>query len=116
MSNITKVKRLIEKMKWKPNNSTKAPKESQAYAVGTGTYVGEMWVFVEKDDDVYHFLSIPKNINRFSPVDKFEWALKYKIAEFVQCLPADIYKICKAQFYHNKKHGNPVKSSTATTK
>ena len=80
----------------------KQPATREVYAVGTGTYVGEMFVYVKKDSGNYYFLSIPKNINRSIPIDKFEWAMQYKIAEFVQKLPGKVYQICAAQYKHNE--------------
>ena len=78
------------------------PKPPEVYAVGTGTYVGEMLVYCRKDIDNYYFLSIPKNINRVIPIDKFNFAIEHKIAEFASKLPKNIYKICAKQFEYNE--------------
>jgi hypothetical protein len=86
------------------------PKKKQVYAVGTGTYVGEMLVFVREHGDSYHFLSIPKNRNRKVPIEKFNFAVEHKIIELVQELPSKIYKICVAQFAYNERH--PVKQES----
>lgn len=83
------------------------PKRREIYACGTGTYVGEMLVFCKKDADNYHFLSIPKNINRTVPIDKFDWALTNKVIEFAHYLPADVYKTCFKQFEYNEKAAKP---------
>lgn len=77
------------------------PKARQLYAITTGTYVGEMFVYCKKDADNYHFLSIPKNVNRTIPIDKFNFALDNKIAEYVEDLPRNIYQICYKQFEYN---------------
>lgn len=113
---MNRVKELLEKLKGSPKGPQRIPKESEVFAVGTGTYVGEMWVFVEKAANDYHFLSVPKNINRFAPIDKFDWAIQYKITEFVEKLPGQVYEICKAQFMYNKKHGNHKKKPEKVTK
>lgn len=87
------------------------PKERQIYAVGTGTYVGEMLVFVKRNADTYYFLSIPKNRNRAVPVDKFEFGVKHKIIEYVQDLPKPIYALCAKQFGYNEKHPRTQESN-----
>lgn len=80
------------------------PKARKVYAVGTGVYVGEMLVFCKKDSNNYHFLSIPKMINRSVPIDKFEFAMEHKIAEFVTDLPRKVYNICFKQFEYNQRN------------
>lgn len=80
------------------------PKNKQVFAVGTGVYVGEMLVYCKKDESNYHFLSIPKMINRSIPIDKFDFAIDNKIAEYVQDLPRKIYNICVKQFEYNLKN------------
>lgn len=78
------------------------PKSKEVYAVVTGAYVGEMLVYCTKDQENYFFLSIPKNINRVIPIDKFKFAIDNKIAEFVDVLPKKVYNICLKQFEYNK--------------
>lgn len=80
------------------------PKNREVYAVGTGAYVGEMLVYCKADDKQYHFLSIPKNINRSVPIDKFDFAIEHKIAEFVTTLPRKVHNICVKQFEYNQKN------------
>lgn len=93
---------LINKLTKRKNHLI--PKPRKVYAVGTGTYVGEMFVYCKTDKNNYHFLSIPKNINRTVPIDKFEYALEHKIAEFVIELPRKVYNICLKQFEYNQKN------------
>jgi hypothetical protein len=85
-------------------NNKFIPKARKVYAVGTGIYVGEMLVYCKKDSANYYFLSIPKNINRTVPIDKFELALEHKIAEFVTDLPRKVYNICYKQFEYNERN------------
>jgi len=82
------------------------PKKRQVFAVGTGTYVGEMLVYVKTDTDNHYFLSIPKNINRIVPIDKFNFALENKILEFAADLPKNVYQMCSKQFFYNEKVKN----------
>jgi hypothetical protein len=87
-------------------NKTKVkPKAKQIYAVGTGTFVGEMLIYCKQDGENYYFLSIPKNINRVIPKDKFDLGIENKIIEFVKELPNSVYKICYKQHEHNEKNG-----------
>lgn len=73
-----------------------------SYAVGTGTYVGEIFVFVEETENYYHFISIPKNINRSVPKDKFDIGLANKILDYVEEIDADVFTLLKKQFEFNK--------------
>lgn len=106
---FSKVKTIVEKVR---SNTSSTPVPRQIYAVGTGTYVGELLVFIKKHGEDYLFLSVPKNRNRKVPIEKFDFAIKHKIIEFVEELPAPIYKLCVAQFEYNEKHkdsGNSIK-------
>ena len=79
------------------------PKQKVPYAVQHGHYVGEMLVYMEKDDKNFYFLSIPKNINREVHKDRFFFGVNNKILEEVEKLPNDIYSLLKAQYFYNKK-------------
>jgi hypothetical protein len=73
------------------------------YAVGTGTYVGEMFVFVEEELDSYNFISIPKNVNRCVPKDKFEIGVQNLILEYAGKIDNDdVYVLLEKQFEFNK--------------
>lgn len=78
------------------------PQKHTPYAVQSGLYVGEMFVYMEKDDKNFYFISIPKNINREVPKDKFRFGVKNKILEEVEKLPNNIYSLLKAQYFYNK--------------
>lgn len=79
------------------------PKTKIPYAVQNGHYVGEMFVYMEKDENNFYFISIPKNINREVPKEKFFFGIENKILEEVEKLPNNIYSLLKAQYFHNKK-------------
>lgn len=110
MNKIKRIQEIIEKLK----KRNRLPKERQVYAVGTGTYVGEMLVYIKKQGDNYCFLSVPKNRNRTVPIEKFDFGLEHKIIEFVEELPKPIYKLCVAQHAFNEKH--PVKQENTDNK
>lgn len=99
---------IFKKLLLKTDNK---PKSRQVYAVGTGTYVGEMFVYIKEDAENFHFLSIPKKRNRVVPKDKFEFAVTNKIMELVEDLPSPIYKLCHKQFFFNEKAGNVPKTT-----
>jgi len=74
----------------------------RVYAVTTGDYVGETYICVDDSSDPLKFLSIPKNINRYVPQDKFDFAMNYDIIEYIETLPTEVYEIVKAQFLFNE--------------
>lgn len=81
----------------------KSPLKSHAYAVGTGLYVGEMFIFVEEENNDYHFISIPKNVNRLVPKDKFRLGLESEILDEVGPIDPDVFELLEKQFVFNKK-------------
>jgi hypothetical protein len=86
--------------KWFNN---KHPKKGHAYAVTTGCFVGEMLVFVEKQKEEYRFISIPKNINRVVPVEKFELGLNQGIVDPVEQIDRQVCKLLFKQYEYNRK-------------
>ena len=76
--------------------------EGRMYAVTTGDYAGEILLFVKEVDKRYLFLSIPNNINREVPKDKFEFGMNNDILDYIGDLPKDIFKTVKAQFEYNE--------------
>jgi hypothetical protein len=78
------------------------PKRSHAYAVGTGKFVGEIFVFIRQEQDEYEFISIPKNINRYIPKDKFDVGLEYKILDYVGPIDNNVFELLEKQFEFNK--------------
>ncbi len=78
------------------------PHEQGSYAVTTGVFAGEILIYIQKQNDSYEFLSIPKMINRQVPIDKFKVGLENKIVDTVGDIPNKVYKMCKLQFAKNK--------------
>jgi hypothetical protein len=78
------------------------PIVGHSYAVLTGSFVGEIFVFVcESDDNNYSFISIPKNINRTVPKSKFEYGLSRKIVEHVEKIQTKVFNLLKKQHAFN---------------
>jgi hypothetical protein len=75
--------------------------KGNVYAVGTGLYVGEMFVFIQENKDTYEFISIPKNENRSVPKDKFDLGIKHKILEFVNEIDKEVLVLLEKQFVFN---------------
>ena len=78
------------------------PIKGNTYAIGTGVFVGEMFVFIEETKDTYEFISIPKNENRSVPKDKFHFGMKHKIVEYVEEIEKDVLVLLEKQFDFNK--------------
>lgn len=77
-----------------------------AYAVQTGDYVGEILVFIESTPTHHSFISVPKNINRHVPREKFDFAKNNHIIELVERIPRDVYKVLAKQFKYNENNCN----------
>lgn len=78
------------------------PIKKHAYAVTTGLYVGEIIIFIEESNDSYNFISIPKNINRQIPIEKFHFGLDESIVEHVEEIQDDVFSILEKQFEFNQ--------------
>ena len=74
------------------------PKPKGSYAVTSGTYVGEFFVYMEKIKGDFMFLSLPKMEIRAVPYDKWVLGVKNDILEEVEELPKDVYQVCEAQY------------------
>jgi hypothetical protein len=74
------------------------------YAVNQGAYVGEMFVFIKQQGDLYMFLSIPNNVNRVIPKEKFDFGIQNGILQFVEKTPADVYIVTIKQFEKNESN------------
>lgn len=88
--------------------SSKQPgiRTRNAYAVQTGDYVGEIFVFIESTSTHHSFISIPKNINRYIPKEKFDFARNNNIIELVERIPRDVYRVLVKQFKYNEDNCN----------
>ena len=78
-------------------------KLGSAYAVTTGKYVGEVFIYISEDDENAYFLSIPKMLNREVPLSKLTYAIEKKVIEYVQRIPRNERVVCKAQYEANAK-------------
>ena len=74
------------------------PRKRDIFAVTTGDYIGEFFVYTEEQNGIYMFLSLPKMHIREVPVGVFQSSIKSKILSLVEQLPADIYTVCIEQY------------------
>jgi len=80
----------------------KHPKKKYLYAITGGKFLGELFVFIEKNKENYSFLSLPDMKVRDVPQEKFDFGLDNKIIEIVQKIPSYVYKVCIKQYNKNK--------------
>jgi hypothetical protein len=92
--------------------SRKHPKPGYVYAITKGTYLGELFVSMEKIKNEHIFLSLPEMKIRAVPEDKFELGIKTGIIDIVEKLPRRIYGVCRKQYSKNL-NPNLIKSITA---
>lgn len=74
------------------------PKKRSVYGVPHGSFRGEMFCYIESSNDNHYFLSLPQMIIRVVPKEKFEFAIKNTIIEFIEELPKKVYKVIEAQY------------------
>lgn len=93
--------------------NSKEPRPRGIYAVNSGQYIGEFFVYMETIDSTTHaFLSLPKMLKRLVPIESFKVGLKEKIIVMIESLPKDIYSVCRQQYEQTckKPAGKPVKT------
>jgi hypothetical protein len=82
------------------------PKRRFIYAVTAGRFLGELLVYIKKDNTDYVFLSLPLMKNRAIPMDKFDFGIREKIVEVVRKIPNPVFKVCTAQYAKNVDDNN----------
>jgi len=81
--------------------SSKELKTGDLFAISTGSYLGEFFVFIERKSSIQYFLSLPKMINRQIDEKQIDHALSTGILEFQENLPDDVKKVCTEQHIKN---------------
>ena len=76
-------------------------KPGSCYGVLHGQFVGELFVFIEEEKDTLCFLSIPNMKNRDVPRDKFDYAMKNGVLEYIENLPRNERSVCILQYKSN---------------
>jgi hypothetical protein len=82
----------------------KGPRFGDVYAVQTGDYAGQMFILISKNEEDYDFLASPLMENQKVPFEKFDFALREGIIEYVERLPKFVRNIARAQHEENEKN------------
>jgi predicted double-glycine peptidase len=82
------------------------PVLGNTYAVHTGTYAGEMLIFVGSDQNKYNFLAVPTMLNRSVPITSFELAWNTDIIQYVEQVPDYVADISIEQYKKNEESNN----------
>lgn len=83
-------------------NLVRRKRLGDAYAVITGDYAGQLFIYMEETDESVEVLSSPNMENISIPKEKFDFALTEGIVKFVERLPKDVRKVTELQFKQNK--------------
>ena len=78
------------------------PQQGFAYAVQTGDYVGEMFVYINSNILAHNFLSLPSMQNRNIPKNQFIIGMNNSIIEFVEKIPNRVFRVVEAQYTENE--------------
>ena len=98
------IKAILRFLRFKrKKKQTKSITFGDSYAVTTGTYVGEIFIYIKTVNKAHCFLSIPKMLNREVPEDKFKYAKDNKVIEFLECVPKNERILCKLQYEYNEE-------------
>ena len=82
------------------------PLERSIFAVSSGTFRGEFWVYMQSDESNVYCLSLPDNKYIEVPVDKWKTGIENKIVELLEKIPHNVYDICRAQYNEAKAKNN----------
>lgn len=68
-----------------------------------GDHAGKIFIFVEKYEESYLFLSYPDSKNHTVGKDDFDKGLELGIIDYIEKVPKYVRKIVKAQFDKNRE-------------
>ena len=85
------------------------------YAIRSGSYKGNFFVYVGQDDERYNFLSLPENEPVSVEKKDFDTGIREKIVDYIEKLPDNVYQLCCAQYNESKakQNINRLKQSAA---
>lgn len=85
--------------------ASNVPKRRAVYAVTGGDYLGEFLIYVEEQDNMYCFLSLPKmKVREISKAD-IASGLDSKVLDKVETLPKDVFLLCYEQYTYSRTNG-----------
>lgn len=79
------------------------PKPRNIYAATSGEYLGEFLVYIESENDMYCFLSLPDMKVRKLPKDTVTDQIGTKVLDKVERLPRDVFSLCCEQYAQSNK-------------
>ena len=84
------------------------PKAREIYAIETGTFAGEMWIYCSsnKKELQYNFLSIPLMENRSIDCETFNEGVRSGIVKMIEKVPRYVYSVSRKQYKKNEKSDN----------
>lgn len=88
------------------NNIGKKLKRGDLYAVHTGSYAGEMLLYIKQEKNTCCFLSIPNLINRNIDNPVVIRGIEGKILQYVENVPKYVLKTSIKQYNYNEKANN----------
>ena len=96
------------------NSYKNTPKKGLLYVVEGGDFLGEFFLFFNKKNKDYLFLSLPLMFVRKVPIDAFERGIKNKILVPYKKIPKAILKLCHMQYEHSIKQPDKFTNDTKT--
>lgn len=88
-------------MKWFKKNKKKLIHEAgNIYVVDAGTYGGDYLVLIDTDysNGLFKFLALPDLSKRDILFETFERGVSFKVVNFIEKLPQNIFETCKQQY------------------
>ena len=92
------LKKLLSGIKQLVSSPHSTPRSRTLYACTGGKYLGEFFVYMEEQDQVYVFLSMPSMEPRRVPKDKYAVAISNNILDPVEKMPRDVYRVCQCHY------------------
>lgn len=72
------------------------------FAVTQGQFMGEFFVFIQKELNAYGFLSLPDNHIHIIPRYEYDNGIKHHVLDKVESVPRKYFKILKIQYQQSK--------------
>jgi len=82
------------------------PKKREIYACHHGDYAGQMFAFINKEEQSYNFLRMPDMKNISVPCKDFYNGVRKEILQLVETVPGDVYRVIQAQYKKNENTDN----------
>lgn len=86
-------------------------KEGTLFAVNSGVFIGEFFVYMEEDGDKWVFLSLPDLFIRKVPPEEFEKGFELGILEKIETLPDNVLTLLQEQYKAIVRNKTPIDSS-----